>query len=254
MIGELEGTRFGLDLSSADATGNYAVFSTIDPRVQALAQQQRFLEGQAAAVGLTQGALITLNTESGDILAYVAGCSYGAGSPGGTASVIDGLALSENVVVLGCERGISKAEVSRICQGLDTQVQAFLNRPLEFSRYPYVYLDATYLHGRDEARKQVISRAVIVAVGITATGQREVLGIEVGDSEDETFWTAFLRRLPERGLTGVQLVVSDAHAGIKKAIARCCQGCSWQRCRVHFARWRPFEWCNSGGPVTLSGG
>ncbi|WP_191964910.1 IS256 family transposase [Synechococcus sp. RSCCF101] len=144
--------------------------------------------------------------------------------------------VDELVVALGCESGVSKSEVSRICQGLDTQVQAFLQRPLEFSRYPYVYLDATYLHGRDPARRQVISRAVIVAVGITGNGQREVLGIEVGDSEDETFWTAFLRRLRERGLSGVQLVISDAHAGLKKAIARCCQGCSWQRCRVHFAR------------------
>ena len=144
--------------------------------------------------------------------------------------------VDELVAALGCESGISKSEVSRICQGLDVQVQAFLNRPLEFSHYPYVYLDATYLHGRDTARKQVISRAVIVAVGITANGQREVLGIEVGDSEDETFWTAFLRRLRERGLRGVQLVISDAHAGLKKAIARCCQGSSWQRCRVHFAR------------------
>ena len=144
--------------------------------------------------------------------------------------------VDELVASLGCESGISKSEVSRICQGLDVQVQAFLNRPLEFSRYPYVYLDATYLHGRDQARKQVISRAVIVAVGITASGQREVLGIEVGDSEDEAFWTAFLRRLRERGLSGVQLVISDAHAGLKKAIARCFQGCGWQRCRVHFAR------------------
>ena len=144
--------------------------------------------------------------------------------------------VDELVAALGCESGISKSEVSRICQGLDVQVQAFLNRPLEFSRYPYVYLDATYLHGRDQARKQVISRAVIVAVGITASGQREVLGIEVGDSEDEAFWTAFLRRLRERGLSGVQLVNSDAHAGLKKAIARCFQGCGWQRCRVHFAR------------------
>ena len=144
--------------------------------------------------------------------------------------------VDELVVALGCESGISKSEVSRICQGLDTQVLAFLQRPLEFSHYPYVYLDATYLHGRDQARKQVISRAVIVAVGITANGQREVLGIEVGDSEDEAFWTAFLRRLRERGLSGVQLVISDAHAGLKKAIARCCQGSSWQRCRVHFAR------------------
>ena len=88
--------------------------------------------------------------------------------------------VDELVAALGCESGISKSEVSRICQGLDTQVQAFLNRPLE-NRYPYVYLDATYLHGRDPARRQVISRAVIVAVGITATGQREVLGIVVGD-------------------------------------------------------------------------
>ena len=144
--------------------------------------------------------------------------------------------VDELVAALGCESGISKSEVSRICQGLDVQVQAFLNRPLEFSRYPYVYLNATYLHGRDHARKQVISRAVIVAVGITASGQREVLGIEVGDSEDEAFWTAFLRRLRERGLSGVQLVISDAHAGLKKAIARCFQGCGWQRCRVHFAR------------------
>jgi transposase-like protein len=144
--------------------------------------------------------------------------------------------VDELVAALGCESGISKSEVSRICQGLDVQVQAFMNRPLEFSRYPYVYLDATYLHGRDQARKQVISRAVIVAVGITASGQREVLGIEVGDSEDEAFWTAFLRRLRERGLSGVQLVISDAHAGLKKAIARCFQGCGWQRCRVHFAR------------------
>ena len=97
-------------------------------------------------------------------------------------SVIQHLPGSTIVTALGCESGISKSEVSRICQGLDTQVQAFLNRPLEFSRYPYVYLDATYLHGRDPARKQVISRALIVAVGITATGQRKVLGNEVGDS------------------------------------------------------------------------
>ena len=144
--------------------------------------------------------------------------------------------MDELGAALGCESGISKSEVSRICQGLDVQVQAILNRPLEFSHYPYVYLDATYLHGRDQARKQVISRAVIVAVGIIASGQREVLGIEVGHSEDEAFWTAFLRRLRERGLAGVQLVNSDAHTGLKKAIARCFQGCCWQRCRVHFAR------------------
>jgi len=134
------------------------------------------------------------------------------------------------VLVLGCESGISKSEVSRLCQGLDTQVQSFLNRPLS-SVATVVYFDATYLHGPDTARKQVISSAVIVAVGITATGQREVLANEVGDSEDEAFWTASLRHLRERGLSGL-----DAHAGLKKAIARCCQGCSWQRRCVHFTR------------------
>jgi putative transposase len=97
--------------------------------------------------------------------------------------------VDELVAALGCESGISKSEVSRICQGLDTQVQAFLSRPLEFSRYHYDYLDATYLHSRDPVRRQVISRAVIVAVGITGTGPREMLGIEDGDSEDEAFWT-----------------------------------------------------------------
>jgi len=109
----------------------------------------------------------------------------------------------ELVASLGCESGISKSEVSSICQGLYVQLQAFLIRPLEFSHYRYFYLDATYLHGRDTARKQVISRAVIVAVAITANVQRKVLGIEVGDSEDETCWTAFLLRLRERGLLGV---------------------------------------------------
>jgi len=96
--------------------------------------------------------------------------------------------------------------------------------------------DPRDLHHSAGRPREKGSRAVIVAVGITASGQREVLGIEVGDSEDETFWTAFLRRLRERGLSGVQLVISDAHAGLKKVIGRCCQGSSWQRCRVHFAR------------------
>jgi putative transposase len=114
--------------------------------------------------------------------------------------------VDELVAALGCESSLSKSEVSRICQGLDMQVQAFLGRSLERCRFPYVYLDATYLHGRDQTRRQVISRALIVAVGITASGQREVLGIEVGDSEDESFWTAFLRRLRERGLAGVRRV------------------------------------------------
>ena len=115
-------------------------------------------------------------------------------------------------------------------------VQAFLGRPLKFNHNSFVYLDATYLHSREPASKQMISRAVVVAVGITTNGQREALGFEDGNSEDEVFWTAFLRRLRERGLTGVRLAISDAHVGLKKAIARCFQGCNWQRCRVHFAR------------------
>ena len=106
--------------------------------------------------------------------------------------------VDELVVALGCESGISKSEVSRICQGLETQVQAFLSRPLEFSRYPYLYLDATYLHGRDQARKQVISRAVIVAVGITATGQLEGPGMEVVDINEQTNSKPVTASLPMR--------------------------------------------------------
>jgi putative transposase len=135
--------------------------------------------------------------------------------------------VDELVAALGCESGISKSEGCRICQGLDTPVQAFLSRPLEICRYPYVYPDATYLNGRDPARRQLTSRPVIVAVGITASGQCEVLGFEVGDSEAEACWPAFLRRLRECGLLGVQAVIRAAHAGLKKAVARC---------RVHFSR------------------
>ncbi len=114
--------------------------------------------------------------------------------------------------------------------------QAFLSRPVDFSRYPYVYVDVTYLHSRDPTRRQVMSRAVIVALGITPMASVRSWGFEVGASEDKAFWIALRRRLRERGLSDVQLVISDAHAGLKKAIVRCCQGTSWQRCRVHFAR------------------
>jgi putative transposase len=148
------------------------------------------------------------------------------------------------VEALGGASGISKSEVSRICQGLDEQVKAFLGRPLDHARFPYVYLDATYLHGRLGRNMQVVSRAVVLAIGINALGYREVLGIAVGDSEAEGFWSEFLVSLiaagfceaVERGLRGVKLVISDAHAGLKKAIGRQLQGCVWQRCRVHFAR------------------
>ncbi len=137
---------------------------------------------------------------------------------------------------LGVESGISKSEVSRICKGLDVQVNAFRERDLAHVEFPYVYLDATYVNARDTVRHQIVSRAVVVATGVAATGEREVLGLGVGDSEDETFWTRFLRSLRERGLGGVRLVISDAHAGLTKAIKKVCSGAAWQRCRVHWAR------------------
>ena len=119
---------------------------------------------------------------------------------------------------------------------LDERVDAFRNRTLGHTTFPYVYLDATYVHVRDDALGQVVSRAVVVATGITAEGGREILGVDIGDSEDATFWTAFLRSLKARGLTGVKLVISDAHEGLKKAISKCFSGSSWQRCKVHFIR------------------
>lgn len=144
--------------------------------------------------------------------------------------------VDDLVVAMGVDTGISKSEVSRICAGLDERVAAFRNRTLGHVAFPYVYLDATYVAVRDDALGQVVSRAVVVATGISAEGAREVLGADIGDSEDETFWTRFLRSLKDRGLTGVRLVISDAHAGLKAAIAKGFSGASWQRCRVHFAR------------------
>jgi len=99
-----------------------------------------------------------------------------------------------------------------------------------------LYLDATYLHGRLGKTLQVCSRAVVVAMGVNADGRRELLGLKVGDRESEPFWREFLASLKQRGLGGVRLVVSDAHVGLTKAVGRMFQGCSWQRCRVHFAR------------------
>ena len=144
--------------------------------------------------------------------------------------------VDDLVTAMGIDTGISKSEVSRICERLDVRVNAFRNRTLGHVEFPYVYLDATYVHVRDDALGQVVSRAVVVATGITADGGREVLGVDVGDSEDETFWTAFLRSLKARGLGGVRLVISDAHAGLTAAIRKCMTGASWQRCRVHYAR------------------
>jgi transposase-like protein len=127
---------------------------------------------------------------------------------------------------------ISKSEVSRICAGLDEQVEAFRNRPLE-GRYPYLWLDAKVEKVRDGGR--VVRKALVLAYGVHESGYREVIALDVGEAETEAFWRSFLRSLVKRGLTGVQLVVSDAHAGLKKAIAQVL-GCPWQRCSVHFLR------------------
>ena len=128
--------------------------------------------------------------------------------------------------------GISKSQVSRLCAEIDDKVATFLNRPLE-GDWPYVWLDATYLKQRQDGR--IVSVAVIVAVGVNSDGRREVLGLDVGASEAETFWTEFLRKLTRRGLRGVKLVVSDAHEGLKAAVSKVLNA-SWQRCRVHFMR------------------
>jgi transposase-like protein len=144
--------------------------------------------------------------------------------------------VDDLVEAMGVDSGISKSEVSRICAGLDERVDAFRNRTLGHIAFPYVYLDATYVNVRDDALGQVVSRAVVVATGITAEGGREVLGVDIGDSEDETFWTRFLRSLKARGLNGVRLVISDAHAGLKASIRKSFQGASWQRCKVHYVR------------------
>jgi putative transposase len=127
---------------------------------------------------------------------------------------------------------ISKSEVSRICAGLDEQVDAFRNRPLG-GRYPYLWLDAKVEKVRDGGR--VVRKALVLAYAVHESGYREVIGLDVGEAETEAFWRSFLRSLVERGLGGVQLVVSDAHAGLKKAIAQVL-GCPWQRCSVHFLR------------------
>ena len=127
---------------------------------------------------------------------------------------------------------ISKSEVSRICAGLDEQVDAFRNRPMQ-GRYPYLWLDAKIEKVRDSGR--VVRKCLVLAYAVHESGYREVIALDVGEYETEAFWRSFLRGLVERGLTGVQLVVSDAHAGLKKAIAQVL-GCPWQRCSVHFLR------------------
>jgi transposase-like protein len=141
--------------------------------------------------------------------------------------------VDDLVKALGADSGISKSEVSRICAGLDEEVALFRDRDLAALDYPYLFLDAPYRTAR--GNHQIVSQ-VVVAVGVAADGRREVLGFDVGDTENEAFWTGFLRSLKTRGLGGVALVMSDAHSGLKKAINTVFQGASWQRCRVHFMR------------------
>jgi putative transposase len=141
--------------------------------------------------------------------------------------------------------GVSKSQVSRLCEEIDEKVGAFLDRPLE-GEWPYVWLDATYVKVRKNGR--IVSVALIIATGVNADGRREVLGhspsfdgrphgrpMDTGSSEAETFWTDFLRKLRQRGLRGVKLVISDAHEGLKAAIAKIMHA-GWRRCRVHFMR------------------
>ena len=128
--------------------------------------------------------------------------------------------------------GISKSQVSRLCEEIDEKVKPFLGRPIE-GDWPYVWLDATYVKVRQAGR--IVSVAVVIAIGVNGDGRREVLGLDICPSEAETFWSEFLRKLARRGLRGVKLVISDAHEGLKKAVAKVL-GASWQRCRVHFMR------------------
>ena len=140
--------------------------------------------------------------------------------------------VDDLIKALGVD-GMSKSEVSRICGELDTIVAAFRTRPLT-GEHRYLWVDATYHKVRVDGR--VISQATVVAVGVTSEGERQVLGMDVGPSEDRAFWTAFLRSLVKRGLKGVRLVISDAHEGLKQAISTVLTGTTWQRCRVHFMR------------------
>jgi transposase-like protein len=128
--------------------------------------------------------------------------------------------------------GISKSQVSRLCEEIDGRVKAFLNRPIE-GDWPYLWIDATYIKVRQAGR--IVSVAVIIAVGVNSDGRREVLGMQIGHSEAEVFWTDFLRSLARRGLRGVKLVISDSHEGIKASVSKVFCA-TWQRCRVHFMR------------------
>ena len=139
--------------------------------------------------------------------------------------------VDELVKAMGMS-GISKSQVSRLCADIDERVNAFLNRPIE-GDWPYLWIDATYMKVREAGR--IVSVAVIIAVGVNTDGVREVLGMAVGPSEAEPFWTSFLRSLTRRGLRGVKLVIADSHEGLKAAAAKVLKA-TWQRCKVHFLR------------------
>ena len=139
--------------------------------------------------------------------------------------------VDDLIKALGCD-GISSSPVSRICVQLDEVVESFLGRPLDGGPDPYVWLDGLTQKVREGGR--IVNVCVVVATGVNADGPREVLGLDVGASEDGAFWLAFLRSLTARGLSGVELVTSDAHQGLKNVIAAVFAGASWQRCRTHF--------------------
>lgn len=132
----------------------------------------------------------------------------------------------------GCS--ISRSEVSRLCSELDKELAAFRQRALDDARFPYVWFDATYHKVRDNGR--IVSQATVIAIGVRETGEKSVLGLATGASETEAFWLEFCRSLVARGLGGVQLVISDAHEGLRNALAQCFAGATWQRCKVHFLR------------------
>lgn len=133
-----------------------------------------------------------------------------------------------------CGTSFSKSTVSSLCEGLDPIVEEWNNRPLNEHTYPFVLVDAMYIKVRENGR--VRSRAVLIATGVNEEGYREVLGIRVGNSESQDSWNKFFSWLKQRGLQGVDLVVSDQHSGLVSAIERQFQGCSWQRCQTHFIR------------------
>src|ERR1700738_2405197 len=142
--------------------------------------------------------------------------------------------VDELVQAMGLS-GISKSQVSKLCKDIDERVNAFLDRPIE-GEWPYLWLDATYLKVRDGGR--IVSVAAIIAVAVTTEGRREIIGLGIGPSEAEPFWSTFLKGLIKRGLKSVKLVNSDAHDGLRHAITRVL-GATWQRCRVHWMRNRP---------------